>query len=50
MIYHPHVIKYLISNNYITRKAENGVRGVKTELHQKILLKVSVHELHIDMH
>ena len=38
-----------IKNDYITVKFDDGIREVKTELRHKVLLQVSVHELHIDM-
>ena len=42
----PHVIKSSISNDYITVKFDDGIRGVKTKLCQKVLLQVSSRELH----
>ena len=49
IIYHPHVIKYPISNDYITVNCYDGIRGLKTEIRQKVILQVSVRELHIEM-
>ena len=48
IIYHLHVIKYPIVNYYITFKFDDGIIVVKTEIHQKVILQVSVCELHID--
>ena len=47
--YHPHVIKSPIVNDYITVKFDDGNLGVKTEIRQKVLLHVSVREIHTDM-
>ena len=44
--YHQYVIKYPISNDYITAKFYNGIMGVKPELRHKFLLQASVRELH----
>ena len=49
IIYHSHLIKYPIVNDYIAVKFDDGNGGVKTELRHKLLLRVSVCELHIDM-
>ena len=49
IIYRPHVIPYPMANYYITVKFDDGIIGVKTELHHKVLLHVSLSELHIDM-
>ena len=40
IISHPHVIKFTISNDYITIKFDNinVNRGVRTELYQNVLL------------
>ena len=46
---HPHIIQYPIENDYIIVKFDYGMRGVKTELHQKVLLQVSVRRLRIGM-
>ena len=43
IISHPQVIQYPITNDYIKVK-----RVMKTEICQKVLLQVSVCELHID--
>ena len=43
------MIQYTISNVYIKLKLNERSRGWKTELHHKVLLRVSVHELHIYM-
>ena len=45
----PNVIPYPIANYYITVKFDYGIRGVKTEINNKVLLHVSVSELHISM-
>ena len=49
IISHTYVIPYPISNDYIRVKFDDLIIGVKTEPHQKVLLQVSVRELHIDM-
>ena len=49
IIYHPHVIPYPVFNDYITVNFNDGIRGVKTEPLNKVLLQVSFHELHIYM-
>ena len=46
---HTHEIKYPIEKYYITVKCDDIIRVLKTELRQKVLLRVSVQELHIDM-
>ena len=43
------MIQYPIANRYIKVNFYNGYGGVKTELSNKFLLQVSVHELHIYM-
>ena len=48
-ISHPHVIKSCIENDYIVVKFDDGIRGSNTELRQKVLLQVSVHEVHMDI-
>ena len=49
IIYRPHVNPYHIPNYYITVKFYDGIRGVKTKLRHKVILRVSVSELQIDM-
>ena len=49
IIYHPHVIQSPIAKYYITIRFDDGVRGVKIKLCQKVILQVSILELHIDM-
>ena len=49
IIYHTHLIQSPIKNYYVTVKFDDGIRIVKIELHHKVLLQVSVHELHINM-
>ena len=49
IIYHPRIIQYPIENDYITVKFDGVVRGVKTELRHKVLLRLSIPKLHIDM-
>ena len=49
IISHPRVVKYPIENDYITVKFDDVIRVVKNELHQKVILQVSVFELHIYM-
>ena len=49
IVSHPHVIKYTTDNDYIEFKFNNGNVGVNNELLQKVLLRVSFRELHIDM-
>ena len=39
----------ILLNNYIISKLDHLIRGVNTELQQKVLLQVPVRELHIDM-
>ena len=48
-LYRLHVIQYPISNNFIRVKLDNGNEVTKMELCQKILLKISFHELHMDI-
>ena len=43
------MIQYTVSNCYVTVDFDNKNGLVKTELHQKMLLQLSVRELHIDM-
>ena len=43
------MIKSPIVNDYITVKFDDGNLGVKTEIRQKVLLHVSVREIHTDM-
>ena len=47
IIYHQHVIHYTIVNYIITIRLDDGNGGKNTELHNKVLLQVSVYELHI---
>ena len=47
IISHPHVIKYPIANDYSTVNFNDGNGGTKTELRQKVLIQVSVRELHV---
>ena len=49
IIYHPRVIQYLIVNYYIAVNFDDGNIGAKNELRQKVLLQVSVRELHIEI-
>ena len=42
------MIRYPISNYYITVKSYGGNGEVENGLRQKVILQVSVHELHID--
>ena len=49
IIYHPRLIKYPIGNYYITVKFDDEIRGVNTEVRQKVIFKVSVYELRIDI-
>ena len=49
IISHPSVIKSPIEIYYIAVKFDDGIRGVNTELRQKVILQVSFHELHIGM-
>ena len=46
---HTHVTQYTIEKYYITVKFDYGIRGVKTELRQKVLIQVYVYELHAYM-
>ena len=49
IISHPHVIQSPVANKYSKVKFD-GVNGrLKAELRQKVLLRVYVHEIHIDM-
>ena len=43
------MIQYPIENDYITVEFDDRNGWVKTELRQKVLLQVSVRELHIDI-
>ena len=45
----PHVIPYPISNDNTIVNFDDVIRGVKTEIRQKVLLQVSISELHIYM-
>ena len=45
----PRVILYTILNDYISVKSDNGNGWVNTVQGQKVLLRVSVCELHLDM-
>ena len=49
IIFHPRVIPSPIENYYITGKFDTINGGVNTELSNKFLLRVSVHEVHIEM-
>ena len=49
IISHPHVIPFPIANEYIAVKFDYGNGGVKTGLHQKVRLQVSIRELHLVM-
>ena len=49
IIYHPHMIQSTIVNYYITVNFYDKNGGVNTELCHKVLLQVSVHELHIEI-
>ena len=49
IICHQRVMQSTIFNYYITVKFDDGNGGLKTELSQKVLLQVYVHELHMDM-
>ena len=46
---HPHMIKSPIANDFITVKCYDRIRGVKTKLHQKVIILVSMRDLHIYM-
>ena len=37
IIYCPHVIPYSMENYFIPLNFDNGITGVKTELHQKLI-------------
>ena len=43
------MIHFTIVNNSIKFELDDGNRGANTGIHQKVLLQVSVRELHIDM-
>ena len=43
------MIQYTIANGYIKVKFDDGNGGVKTAQCQKVIIQVSVRELHIDM-
>ena len=45
IIYHPHVIKYPIANNYIIIKLDDINEVKNTELHNKFILQVFINEL-----
>ena len=49
IISHPHAIQYTIVNNYITVRFYDLIRGMETELYQRVLLQLSVREPHIDI-
>ena len=49
IIYNSYVIQSTIANDYIKVKFDDRNRGLKTEPHQKVILQVSGHELHIDI-
>ena len=49
IISHLHVIQSTITNDKIKVKLDIGNWGTKTGIHQKIILKVPVLELHIQM-
>ena len=49
ILFHPHVIQYPITNDYIKVGLYYGNVGVSTELFQKSLLRVSICTFHIDM-
>ena len=49
IISHPHVIKYPIAKDYIAVKFDDVNEGVETELRQKVILQVSIRELHLNM-
>ena len=49
MISRPHVIPYPISNDNTIVNFDDVIRGVKTEIRQKVLLQVSISEQHIYM-
>ena len=49
LIYLPHVIPSPIASDYIKVKFYDGNGVVKTEIRQKVLLHVSVREIHTDM-
>ena len=47
IIFSPHLIHCTIVNNNIKVKLYDGNRVDKTEIHQRVLVQISVHELHI---
>ena len=49
IISHPHVIHFPIAYDCIKMNFDDGNIGSKTELCQRVLLQVSICELHIDM-
>ena len=49
IISHPHLIQFPFANDYITVKFNGLIRVVMIELSQKVLLQISVSELHTDM-
>ena len=49
IIFSPHLIHCPIANNNIKVKLYDGNRVEKTEIHHKVHIQVSVHEIHIDM-
>ena len=49
IIYHPCVIQSPIENYYITVKSDDGIIVVQTEIRHKLLLQLSVRELHIEI-
>ena len=49
IIYTLHGIELPIAKYYITGNFDDGNGGVNTELSQKVILQLYVHELHIDM-
>ena len=49
IISHPHIIQSTIENHYITVKFDNLNMVVNIELRHKVLFKVSVRELQIDI-
>ena len=46
---HPHIIQYPTTNDFIKEKLYDRNLGAKTKIHHEVLLKISVHKLHIDM-
>ena len=49
IISHPRLIQPPIKKDYIKVKFNDGIGGENTEIQQKVILQVSVRELHIDM-